>query len=116
MPRVTISQKDQKSGGAASEIAITSLQSRVICALKTGSVRLKVIVWDVNMDGELTRLGEALDEKVSQVAITDWPQGPGVVTAVRTKSENLKVISWKVAADGSIAQSDSKSAGKIKEV
>jgi hypothetical protein len=113
--RVTITQVAQAAAGHVDEIAVTRLSSRIITAVRTGS-GLKVIVWDVGADGALTRRGDAPAGGVTLVAITDWPQGPGVVTAVRTSSGDLKVIAWKVGADGSVQRAGDDTAGPVGEV
>src|SRR5262245_48594544 len=114
--RVTITQVDQAAAGKVHEIAVTRLSSRVIAAVRTDSNELKVIVWDVGADGALTRRGDAVAGGVTRVAITDWPEGPGVVTAVRMTSGDLKVIAWKVATDGSVQRADDGTAGPVSEV
>ena len=85
MPRVTIEHSHNASAGAIGALALTRLApDHVFTAVRDGSGNLKVIAWQVGSDGSLTRRGDASAGGVSQVAVTDWPAGPGVVTAVRT--------------------------------
>jgi hypothetical protein len=117
MPRVTIDHRHNASAGAVDALALTRIApDHVITAVRDGSGNLKVIVWQVGSDGSLTRRGDASAGGVSQVAVTDWPAGPGVVTAVRTASGALKVIAWALHPDGTLHRRGDADAGAVKEL
>lgn len=117
MPRVTVDHRHNASAGAIGALALTRIApDRVITAVRDGSGNLKVIAWQVGSDGSLTRRGDASAGAVSDIAVTDWPEGPGVVTAVRTASGTLKVIAWTVQADGAVHRRGDADAGAVKEL
>ena len=117
MPRVNITPRHSASAGAVDALALTSVApNHVVTAVRDGSGNLKIIAWHVGSDGSLTRRGDAEAGGVSQVAVTDWPAGPGVVTAVRTASGTLKVIAWTVDSDGAVHRRGDADAGVVKDV
>jgi hypothetical protein len=117
MPRVTITHRHNASAGAIGALALTRLTpDHVFTAVRDGSGNLKVIAWKVGSDGSLTRQGDASAGGVSQVAMTDWPAGPGVVTAVRTASGTLKVIAWALHSDGTVHRRGDADAGAVTEL
>jgi len=115
MPRVDIAQLDEASAGQVREIAVTTIASRIVTALRNGSGRLQVIVRDVAPNGRLRRRGNALAGAATRISVTDWPAGPGVITAVRTASGDLKVTAWKINAAGRIERAGDASAGAVSE-
>lgn len=117
MPRVNINHRDTASAGAIDALAVTRLApEHFFTAVRDGSGDLKLIAWQVGSDGSLTRRGDATASGVSEVAMTDWPAGPGVVTAVRTVSGKLKVIAWAMASDGKLHRRGDAEAGVVKDL
>jgi hypothetical protein len=116
MPRVFITEAGQAAAGHAEKVCLTRVASRAITALRNGSGDLEVIAWDVSSNGTITRRGTGSGGDVSQVSITDWPGGPGVITALRTADGSLKIIAWKVSGDGSIQRFGDAAAGPVSEV
>jgi hypothetical protein len=116
VPRVTITSLHETTAGAADLLMATRLSNRVITALRAGNGELKVVVWDVASDGAFTRRGHASGGSGDQIAITDWPQGPGVITAVRTASGKLKIIAWKIDSQGAVQRMGDQESDAISEV
>jgi hypothetical protein len=116
MPRVTMAPTAHASAGAVGLVAATRVSKYIVTAVSDGAGNLKLIAWEVGSNGSLTRRGDASAGAVSELAITDWPEGPGVVTAVRTGSGTLKVISWAVDAAGSVQRRGDAEAGGVKDL
>ncbi|MEM9217279.1 MAG: hypothetical protein AAGD25_23435 [Cyanobacteria bacterium P01_F01_bin.150] len=99
--------------GVISEIATTysgfgNRNLRTITAVRTDDNRLKLISWQVNGDGSMTRTGdsgnqagEALKIDISGDGI--WRDGK-LVTAIRTTNGALKLISWQRDEVGNITR------------
>src|SRR5262249_7680725 len=79
-----------------------------VVACRGASGNLKLITWQLNTDGSLTRLadgGSAPPEAVSEIALIDVSTAGGrVLTAVRASSGHLKLITWRGTASGAITR------------
>lgn len=98
-------QDSGNTAGAISEIALSglSIQDRrhVVTAVRTEQGRLKVILWEVDQQGEITRRGDSGNQAGQARMVRVAKSGNYIVTAVRTAAGRLKLISWDaVAAQG----------------
>jgi hypothetical protein len=100
-----VARKGDGGAGAVGLIAVTDLfeggaplagENRLFSAVSDGGGNLKVIVWDVNKDGKVTRRGDASAGAVEAIAIGRAYGPTAAVTFVRTKSGQLKLIQWYV--------------------
>lgn len=111
------------TAGAISRLAITALgTSRVVTAVRDGAGKLRLIVWDVDQAGRVSRVGDstpgfgtALAGAVRNVAITSLGEAR-VVTAVRDGDGKLRVIAWGVSENGFLTRLGTGTAGAIHEV
>jgi hypothetical protein len=90
--------------GFVGEIDGTRHRTRqVLTAVQTQSGILRLIAWQVNSDGSVSRTGDSADQagKASSIRIARPPTGSRYVTACRTSSGKLRLISWDVNAAGS---------------
>jgi hypothetical protein len=89
--------------GFVSEIAAVKHRSQqVINAVRTQAGTLRLIAWQVNANGSVTRTGDSADQAgaASDISIARNPGTSQYVTAVRTGSGSLRLISWGVNAAG----------------
>ncbi len=95
-------QDSGNTAGAISEIALSglSIQDRrhVVTAVRTEQGRLKVILWEVDQQGEITRRGDSGNQAGQARMIRVAKSGNYIVTAVRTAAGRLKLISWDAVA------------------
>ncbi|MEO0394520.1 MAG: hypothetical protein AAF243_00880 [Cyanobacteria bacterium P01_A01_bin.137] len=95
-------QDSGNTAGAISEIALSglSIQDRrhVVTAVRTEQDRLKVILWEVDQQGEITRRGDSGNQAGQARMIRVAKSGNYIVTAVRTAAGRLKLISWDAVA------------------
>lgn len=92
---------------------------KLVTAVRTASGTLKLISWQRDQAGNITRLGDSGNQAgdISLVQIEEIR--PDVyVTAVRTGNGRLKLITWRLNSDGSLTRlSDSgNSAGSVSEI
>lgn len=114
-PDGTLARLGDITAGRARDVDIADLSSvdgaRVATAVHTENRSLKLIVWDVNDNGSITRRGEMSEAGpiggLELHALT--PQR--VVTAIRTEAGNLKVIVWSVDANGAPTRQGDDEAG-----
>ena len=101
--------------GNVSEVAVRTLQyqndlddtSRFVTAVRNGSGKLQVDVWDVNHAGQIERLGgevttfsvSSAASSVSKIAIDSWGLNKFHVAFLDGDSK-LKLVTWQVTADG----------------
>ena len=103
-PDGSVSRLGEATAGRAREVDIAGLSSaqgaRVVTSVRTDDHALKLIVWDVNNAGEITRRGD--DEEPGTIdGLRVRALSPErVVVAIRTDAGNLKVIIWSITADG----------------
>ena len=89
--------------GKATNITIRSLPGgKLVTAVCTASGILKLIVWSINKEGAIHRLGDSGNqgEAVSVISLATVPNSDRVVTAVRDSGHNLRLIAWRISADG----------------
>lgn len=90
--------------GAVSEIAtIRHRTQQVVTAVRTGSDNLRLISWQVNADGSVTRTGDSSNQ-AGEASSIDIAHGNLYVTACRTGSGKLRVISWDINNAGAITR------------
>jgi len=99
-----VARKGEGIEGAVGLLAITDLhkggasqagENRLFSTVRDADGNLKVIVWDVEKNGKVTRMGEATAGGVGAIAVGTY--GPtAAVTFVRTSSGKLKLILWYV--------------------
>ena len=89
----------------------------VATAVVTASNLLKIIIWRIEENGEVTRLGEATaDGEITDVACCTARYNLGnnyMATAVRRNDGTLKVDVWETFLNGNIEHRSSATAGKI---
>jgi hypothetical protein len=85
-------------------------RNRLVTATRTPEKNLRVMVWEIDDDGELKRLSSIDAGYVSEIALCRLGNDR-VVTAVRTKTGTMKLISWYISGDGSIERGGSAEAG-----
>jgi hypothetical protein len=102
-----------RQAGTVSEIATIGRQvfpnQQVVTAVRTAADTLKLISWQVNDDGSISRLGDSGDQagSASDIDITSDPfqvNRNRYVTACRTSAGNLKLISWNISDTGEITR------------
>jgi hypothetical protein len=88
--------------GFVSEIAaIRHLNQQVVTAVRTKENTLKLISWQVNANGSVSRTGDS-GSQAGVASSIDIARGDRYVTACRTSSGKLKLISWDIDAGGTI--------------
>lgn len=106
------------SAGSVGAVAITAgtlgKAGRVVTAVRSAAARLEVIVWDVAVDGTITRRGEATGGAIESVAIAGSWTAP--VTAARGSDGKLQLATWNVDAGGDPALRATASAGIVQAV
>jgi hypothetical protein len=90
-------------------------------AVRDADGNLKVIIWDVDDEGNVVRKGSASAGPISLVSVIPVSFGffsdQGVLaTAIRDGSGNLKVIIWDVDDEGNVVRKDSASAGPVGQI
>jgi hypothetical protein len=104
------------TAGEVSEIAITALSdTRVVTAMRDADGDLRLIAWDVNANGFITRLGFATAGNIGLVSIAPLRDNR-VATAIINDEGNLQVIAWSVSDLGDIDRGKSKTIGTAKDV
>jgi Astacin (Peptidase family M12A) len=103
-----VTRKGDASAGAVGLLAVTDLfkggaphagDNRLFSAVRDGGGNLKVIIWDVDKNGKVTRTGDASAGGVSAIAVATY--GPtAAMTFVSTSSGQLKLILWYVQDPG----------------
>jgi hypothetical protein len=91
--------------GAVSEIASTRTVDgqRLVTAVRAGGGTLKLISWQINSAGPVTRLGDSGDQAGSASSI-DIARGNRYVVACRTQAGDLKLISWTLGPTGQLTR------------
>ena len=95
---------------------ISSLNDyRVVIAKRDGGNKLRLIVWDIDDNGNLTRRGTGTAGHVSQISIVSRDRSR-VVIAKRDGSGNLRLIVWQVDGAGNIVRRGTGIADSISQV
>jgi hypothetical protein len=91
-----------QAGFVAEIAAARHRQSQVVTAVRTQAGALKLIAWDVDANGNITRTGDsgAQAGAATSIAIARNTTGNRFVTACRTASGRLKLISWNINNSG----------------
>ena len=84
--------------GEASLITLRWGAGRLISAVRTKSGNLKVIVWMLQEDGSLKRLGSGEAGAVSAISLAGCRTGESLLRSAI--ASNLELIAWKVSSDG----------------
>lgn len=90
--------------GIVSDIAVARHRTQqIITACRTAEGTLKLISWQVNNDGSVSRLSDSRDQ-ADEASDIDIAQGSRYVVACRTATGTLKLISWDVSDAGIITR------------
>jgi hypothetical protein len=91
--------------GSVSEIASTRTVDgqRLVTAVRAGDGALKLISWQINTAGPVTRLGDSGGQAGSASSI-DIARGNRYVVACRDGDGDLKLISWTLGATGQLTR------------
>ncbi len=98
--------------------------NRIATAVRNAAGNLKVILWQVEYDGSVTRLGSEEGEPMerTRLAIGSLQRSPETkvtrarfVTAIRNKTGKLKLTVWTTREDGSIVRRGSGKTGEIED-
>jgi hypothetical protein len=98
--------------------------NRIATAVRNAAGNLKVILWQVEYDGSVTRLGSEEGEPMerTRLAIGSLQRSPETkvtrarfVTAIRNKTGKLKLTVWTTREDGSIVRRGSRKTGEIED-
>ena len=100
---VRVGDSNDQAGGVSEIATIKHQTQQVVTAVRTESNTLKLISWQVNGDGSLTRTGDSGD-LAGTASNIDIAKGSKYVTACRTSSGNLKLISWNITNAGAITR------------
>ena len=78
----------------------------LVTAVRTGAGKLKLITWQVSLDGQFLRLGDSGEQagEVSLIKVASVKTIGDFATAVRTASGTLKLITWSISGDGKTIQ------------
>lgn len=97
-------QDSGNAAGAVSEIALSGLsyqgQRHVVTAVRDSGGNLKLIVWQVNPDGSITRRGDSGNQAGRALLIRAANSSGYIVTSVHTTDGNLKLITWEPKLQG----------------
>jgi hypothetical protein len=117
-----VSRKGDASAGTISLVSIVTVEprytsdalgSRLATAVRDSRGDLKVIIWNVTGDGDVTRLGDASAGEIGLLSTANLTLTGAFVTAVQDSRGNLKVISWEVDRGGNVTRLGDASAGRI---
>jgi len=87
------------AGGVSEIAAVTGAGAMMVTAVRTAGGRLRLISWQLNTAGPVTRLGDSGDAAGGASNI-DIARGDRFVVACRTGAGNLRLISWDIDATG----------------
>jgi hypothetical protein len=112
-------------GGFVTGVAATNIGgNRVVTAVRNEAGNLKLIVWQVEYDGSVTRLGSAEGEPMprTRLAIAPLQRPPFTdvrrgrfVTAIRLTTGLVKLTVWTVREDGTIVRRGSRKTGETQD-
>lgn len=92
--------------GVIGEVRLVAIDAgRVVTAVRTESNRLKLIVWDVDSSGIISRDGDSSDQgDIAEMISITRLTADILVTAVISATGKLKHIAWKIAPDGAVSR------------
>lgn len=97
-------QTDHTAGEiSALDMVEYGTSKKFVTAVRLTDGKLKIIVWKIEYSSgtaKIKRLGDIVDEPISDVSITPALNFNGVVAAVRTSNNKLKMIPFKISSDG----------------
>ncbi len=102
-------RRDGYSAGAIGDVDI----SKNITALVNGSGKFQLISWGLGNTGQITRMKDKTEGKVSKVAVVHPGFTRDIITAVKTASGKLKMITYDVSLGGTFTRKDDYLAGSI---
>ena len=119
-PSLQIIKKAEAEAGAVTAVTtatvrVANFKEMVVTAVRLTDGNLKLIAWEVDANGQLTRRGEVLGGAISKLALTH-PQDNDLVTTVRDGASNLKLIAWEVSATGEIQRQGDTWDGAVTQV
>ena len=118
----SISRRGTATAGAISKISITHVgipgvgNSRVVTAMRDGGGNLRLITWDIGVDGSFSRRGTATAGAISEISITHVSGSRIVVTAMRDGGGALRLIAWDIEGSGNVLRRDTGVAAKVSEI
>lgn len=112
-----LSRGNPAQAGKASKVRIIHPKqgnTNAMTAIRDETGDLKVIAWQIETNGQITRKGSQSGGPVNDIAITRFPDETGAITAVKTDNGNLKLIAWELMPDLNITRRGDIDAGNIK--
>ena len=88
------------AGGVSEISAVTGNGAMMVTAVRTTGGRLRLITWQLNSAGPVTRLGDSGDA-AGPASHIDIARGDRFVVACRADDGRLRLISWDIDATGS---------------
>lgn len=106
-----------ETAGTISELSIATVrEGRAVTAVRDSEGNLKVIVWDINAGGAITRRGSGSAGTIGKVSVCSVGLNM-VATAVRDGQGELTVIIWRVSENGDVTRLETARAdGQITDV
>jgi len=102
--------------GLAGDLSVCQVSAlRVLTALQSGGGNLKLIVWDVNLEWELTRRGDYTPEPASDIDVVAVSSSRAVA-AFSNADGNLKLMVFGISAAGNLTLIDSYTTGGASEI
>ena len=94
-----IDRKDSITAGKVSLVDLAEAKDgQVVCSVKDGAKKLRMLAFDVNDKGRIERVGTGITGDVSELS-TSVVRRKGrefLLTAVRDSDKKLRVISWEI--------------------
>lgn len=92
---------DNLAGFVGEIAAIKHQTQQIVTAVRTQSNTLKLISWQVNNNGSVSRTGDS-GNQAGRASNIDIAKGNRYIVACRTSSRRLKLISWDIDNAGAI--------------
>lgn len=105
---ITFLQDSGSAAGEVSEISVTRQSfadasgkpGRLVTSVRDGDGDLKLIVWDIFLDGAIERRGDSADQAGEATLIRSVESNGFIITSVRAGNDKVKLISWGISEDG----------------
>ena len=104
-----------RAGEVSAISSATVTPDRMVIAMRDGSDELRLITWDVGVNGSFARGGTATAGTISKVSIAAVNSNR-VITAIQDGSNNLRLIIWDVDVAGNLTRRGQAAAGTVGEV
>lgn len=103
--------------GEIKKVVLTPLSGnpntgRFVSAVRQHDDILKIVVWDINVDGSLVRRGEVVEGRVKELDV-DAIDVARIAVAVQNKDNNLQVVIYDITNAGDLIRRDSEEAGIV---